>query len=235
MDKTEPRGAASESSEAPPLSPESTTTSAETAEEASARAQEQKRSRDLGALCLGGYRAADQYRAERFEVSAPTSAAYEAASTFDARQGNLYLFGPCGSGKSHLAIVAARRSFARPGVDWPNRVRSLTPMALSRGLRACPDAAREEEYLRDLIRREALVLEDLGVGKDTDFSVATLYELINGRYQNNPTGLVVTSNLALGELAEKLGDDRVASRLAQMCRVVSLRGVPDRRIPAKRS
>jgi DNA replication protein DnaC len=51
-------------------------------------------------------------------------------------------------------------------------------------------------------------------------------------YMNMKGGLLVSSNLSLGELAERVGDDRLSSRLAQMCRgnVFSLAGEKDWRV-----
>lgn len=192
------------------------------------------KSRELGAFCLGGHRAADEYRADLFVPSPATDTAFAAVKSFDSAKDNLFLCGPTGSGKSHLAAIAARRSFARPGIDWSNRVRTITPMELSRLLRSCDGATAEDSVLRGLIGREVLVLEDLGVSKDTEFLVSAIYEVINGRYQNSAGGLIVTSNLKLGELAAKLGDDRVSSRLAQMCKIFNFSGVRDYRLPEKK-
>lgn len=183
---------------------------------------------------MGGFRAADEYKAEMFNPSPATSAAFAAAQAFDATKHNLYLCGPTGSGKSHLATVAARRSFARAGADWANRVRTVTPMGISRMLRACDNASLEDRVLCELADREVLVIEDLGVEKDTEFLLSAVYEVVNGRYQRYAGGLIVTSNLSLGELANKFGDDRVSSRLAQMCAVFNLTGEKDHRIPVKK-
>jgi DNA replication protein DnaC len=191
------------------------------------------KARELGAFCLGGHRAADEYRAERFIPSSINAAAFEATKSFDCVKENLFFCGSTGTGKSHLAAIAARRSFLRPGIDWSNRVRTLTPMELSRQLRSCDGAGAEDAVIRSMVSREVLVLEDLGVSKDTEFLVSAIYEVINGRYQNSSGGLIVTSNLTLGELAQKMGDDRVSSRLAQMCKIFNLRGEKDHRIFGK--
>lgn len=217
-----------------PQSQENTITLDEEADALEAKAKA-KWAREIGAKCLGGFRAADDYRAARFIPSKVTTPAFDAATSFDAATENLYLFGPTGSGKSHLAVIAARRSFERPGSDWPNRVRTLTPMEISRAVRACDGAAQEDRALEDIINRKVLVLEDIGVAKDTEFLVSIIYEIINRRYQNNAGGLIVTSNLGLGELAAKLGDDRVSSRLVQMCRVFNLAAESDHRMPARKT
>ena len=195
------------------------------------RAKRDARSR--GVLSLGGFRAADDFRAERFTPNERTAAAFEAVQAFNRDTENLYLHGPTGTGKSHLAAVAARKSFTES--NWSEAVRTVTPMEISREMRSCADAAHETEIIRGHINRRVLVIEDIGVAKDTEFLQSVMYEIINGRYQDEVRGgLIVTSNLSLTDLARKLGDDRVPSRLAQMCRVFSLVGVPDHRVPARK-
>lgn len=226
-------------SELQPQSPASSTPSADDAQFWKDRAERenraaQERARERGAYCLGGFRAADDYRAEKFVSSPVTAAAFAAAQAFDSRKDNLYLCGPTGSGKSHLAAVAARRAFLRPGPDWAERVRTVTPMEISRELRACEGAAQEEREFQGWINQEVLVIDDLGVAKDTEFLLSALYEIVNGRYQYARAGLIVTSNLNLDELSAKLGDDRIASRLIQMCRVFNLAGAADYRVPPRK-
>lgn len=213
-------------SEVPPLFQENTTTL-----EDKVKAREllaMSIAREHGAKSLGGYRAADDYRAERFFPSVATAGAFAATQSFDSVKDNLYLCGPTGSGKSHLAAVAARRSFIRIGPEWMDRVRTYTPMQISRLMRSCSDAQIEQKEINNFIGIETLVLEDLGAQKDTEFIVSILYEIINGRYQNSLGGLIVTSNLTLGDLAQKMGDDRIPSRLSQMCAIFNL-AEPDHR------
>lgn len=60
-----------------------------------------------------------------------------------------------------------------------------------------------------------LVLDDLGVEKSTDWVYQVLYTIINYRYEHLlPT--IITSNLSLDELANKLDDDRIPSRISRM-------------------
>ena len=72
-----------------------------------------------------------------------------------------------------------------------------------------------------------MVLDDLGVEKTTDWSLQTLYAIIDHRYRNMKK-TIITSNLNLNELSDKLGD-RIASRIAGMCKTIEIKG-KDRRI-----
>lgn len=64
-----------------------------------------------------------------------------------------------------------------------------------------------------------LVLDDFGTSKPTDFVLQTLYLIINYRYDYLKK-TIFTSNLSLTETAEMLGDDRITSRIARMCKVI---------------
>jgi DNA replication protein DnaC len=72
-----------------------------------------------------------------------------------------------------------------------------------------------------------LVLDDLGVEKTTDWALQTLYVILNNRYTNYRQ-TIITSNLTLEEIGNKLGD-RIASRIAGMCSIIQMKG-KDKRI-----
>jgi len=81
--------------------------------------------------------------------------------------------------------------------------------------------------------REAkvLVLDDLGAEQVTDFVINRLFDIVNFRC-NHELPLVVSSNLSMQQIGQ-LYDDRIASRLWEMCEVVHLYG-EDIRIQQKR-
>lgn len=188
--------------------------------------------REAQAVALGGRRALTVYQAEGFVASTRTVGALHASRDFNPHTENLYLHGPTGTGKSWLAAVAARRHL--PKNRFPaGEVRTLTEMALSRLVRSCPDAAAEERLIQELGETPVLVLQDLGVAKVTEFLAALVFEVVDYRYMNRPGGLIVTSNLGLGDLGAKLGDDRVVDRLAQMTRgkLFNFAGESSRRVP----
>ncbi|TSC64535.1 MAG: DNA replication protein DnaC [Microgenomates group bacterium Gr01-1014_93] len=72
-----------------------------------------------------------------------------------------------------------------------------------------------------------VIIDDLGVEKNSEWVSETLYTIINERYENElPTILI--SNLSLQELSGKI-DDRIVSRIAEMCTIKKIEG-EDRRL-----
>ena len=78
----------------------------------------------------------------------------------------------------------------------------------------------EMELINHYINLSLLVLDDFGVEKATDWSFQILYMIINGRYEQMKK-TIFTSNKSLTELAVKLQDERLLSRIAQMCEVIN--------------
>jgi DNA replication protein DnaC len=75
----------------------------------------------------------------------------------------------------------------------------------------------------DLIKKysniDVLVLDDLGAEKMTEWAYSVLYVLINERYEKDKI-TIFTSNLSLNELSEKLGDDRIPSRIENQGKII---------------
>jgi len=82
----------------------------------------------------------------------------------------------------------------------------------------------EEELVEYYSTVPLLVLDDIGVEKITDWSFQLLYIIINRRYENLKK-TIFTSNFNLTELAEKLGDDRIPSRIQQMCEIAKSKDI----------
>jgi DNA replication protein DnaC len=165
-----------------------------------------------------------------------------------------YLYGSVGTGKTYaMAAMMLREAMAiRPIED---RYQSL-PDEIQR-VRYHP--AREDSYpvfvstprfllaIRSTFRRQdsddteesvisryakasgTLYLDDIGAEQATDWARQALYLLLDERYSEERR-TVISGNLSLEELAHRL-DDRIASRIAGMCKVVEIKGA-DRRIRA---
>ena len=137
----------------------------------------------------------------------------------------LFLFGKYGTGKTHLAVAIARELVLLDRKIFFTSV----PRLLFEIRRAFQDGATdtEEFYVKRYSSYEFLVLDDFGVEKTTEWARQTLDYIIYER-DNYLKPTIVTSNLSLDEIAEKI-DGRISSRLAGMARVIHFEG-PDCRI-----
>lgn len=171
---------------------------------------------------LGGAKPYREYIFERYRVTSQNKMAFDKAAHFDPATDNLYLWGPCGVGKTHLACAIARRCA---------NAALTTPAQLIRRLRM--KTPEEEQHTIDgFVRAAVLVLDDLGVGNDTPYARQVLQEILDARDFTHRAGLVVTSKYSLSGLTHRLSDDTIPSRLAGMCQVVEVRGVDHRRMRA---
>lgn len=172
---------------------------------------------------LGGEKPYREFLLERYEVAPGNQLAFERAQHFNPITESLYLWGSCGVGKTHLAWAAARRCYEKA-----LSVKILPAAQLTRQVRM-KEPAQEQAALDELVSAQVLVLDDLGSGPDTPFSRQLLQEILDRRNFSDAGGLLVTSKYSLDQLAAKLLDDSIPSRLGGMCQVVEVRGL-DRRL-----
>jgi DNA replication protein DnaC len=170
------------------------------------------------ARLMGGERPYQECTFERYVVSPENRVAFEIAQRFSALRDNLFLWGPCGVGKTHLALALARRSFERRF-----SVEILKSPQLVRRMRMKePDA--EQAVIDRLANVGVLVLDDLGMGTDSAYSRQVLQEILDARNCHDRGGLVITSKYSFSMLADRMQDDTIPSRLAGMCQSVAMTG-----------
>lgn len=79
----------------------------------------------------------------------------------------------------------------------------------------------EQDVIRGLQNADLLIIDDLGAEKTSDWSVSTIYNIIDGRYRQG-LPLIITTNLKInsdeinGELANRYGR-RTEDRILEMC------------------
>lgn len=142
-----------------------------------------------------------------------------------------YIFGPVGTGKSHLAYAVARMA-----VDGGMGVRVTDmPEIIARIKGTFGTRESEEDVLAGLSRCDLLVIDDLGKEAPTDWTLTQVFRVVNDRYEAMRP-VVVTSQYdlkALGGRLSRNGDVDTAlaivSRLSEMCDKREMRG-PDRRL-----
>lgn len=143
----------------------------------------------------------------------------------------LYIVGEVGTGKTYLASA-----IAKDVMDAGKSVRFMASIeALSHVRSVYGGRGTEDEQFKSLSGCTLLVLDDLGKEKITDWTLQTLFRIINDRY-NYERPVIVTTQFSSVELAERLssgGDEATAkaiiSRLFEMCDPLE-KGGKDRRL-----
>ena len=134
---------------------------------------------------------------------------------------NILIYGPSGTGKSHLAQALSHEA-CRQGFDVLF-VATHKMLAHLRGGRADDTFERR---LATYVRPDLLVLDDFGLKPLTAPAPSDLYDVINERYEVG--SIVVTSNRAPSEWPELFGDPLLASagldRLAHRAETLILTG-----------
>ena len=144
----------------------------------------------------------------------------------------LLLMGPCGVGKTHLA-VALLRALIEKGVvclfcDFRELLKSIqnsyNPVSQT----------TEMQVLAPVLETEVLLLDDLGASKLSDWVLDTVAHILNSRYNDKRVTLITTNypdaraTRTEDTLADRIGE-RMRSRLYEMCRVVRIEAEDFRR------
>ena len=162
-------------------------------------------------------------RFETFKITDKNKPAYEKCKkyceNFPYEDGHgLLIIGDYGTGKTHLA-VSILHSILEKDVS---SLFVLVPELLMKIRSSFDDKTDSNQLIRKIKKVSFLVFDDLGAEKTTDWVREQLFMIINSRYEDMlPT--VITSNLPLKELEDKIGP-RTVSRLIEMCEGVMLGG-----------
>ena len=152
--------------------------------------------------CLDTYKIAKQY-AEDFSPGITKGLIFQ---------------GRAGSGKTSLVAAIAHEIIEQKMIP----IRFIEAFDLLLNIRKAYSTKTCEEL--DLIEKfskcQLLVIDDLGTEKNTDWVQQIFYKIINDRYKLElPT--IITTNLTLEELEKRL-DERVTSRIVEMCKLVKM-------------
>lgn len=156
-------------------------------------------------------RSLDTYQAELPGQIEALSVARNFAATFDESAGTSLIFcGGVGSGKTHIAVGIAR--------ELIKRHRMALFMTVMSAVRSVKDTwnntgISETEAIQKLIEPDLLILDEVGVQFGSDTEKMILFEVINGRYENRRSTILI-SNLAFKELEKFLGE-RVIDRMRE--------------------
>ena len=148
------------------------------------------------------------------------------ADNFARHQDNLLLIGSTGTGKTHISTAIAQKVIAQ-GFDvlYDSTQNIISDYETDRFRSGYGSYEPKGEKYLDC---RLLIIDDLGTEFTNQFTVSTLYNLLNTR-QNKGLPTVISTNLSPEELAKKY-EDRIYSRIiGSGCRVLAFYG-KDRRI-----
>lgn len=118
----------------------------------------------------------------------------------------LLLLGNVGTGKTHLANAIATIAIHEHGMvamyTTASRICQAVKASFGKGERS------ERDVYRDYLRPDLLIIDEIGAGHSSDFERATLFEVINGRYEEM-LPIIVISNLKPADLPACLGERSV--------------------------
>jgi DNA replication protein DnaC len=140
----------------------------------------------------------------------------------------LLLIGPCGVGKTHLAVAVIRQLVKQKTVpclfyDFRDLLKeiqdSYNPISQTSEMR----------ILSPVYESEVLVLDELGAAKPTAWVQDTMTQIINNRYNQKKITIFTSNYLDVSTssadetLADRVGQ-RLRSRLYEMCKMIEIRG-----------
>jgi DNA replication protein DnaC len=170
----------------------------------------------------------------------PSGSLYKALQTarefcdeFPITSSGLLFIGPCGVGKTHLAVSIIRHLTLEKGVpcrfyDFRDLLRTIRRTYSNEG------GPSEFDITDPVLTTEVVLLDELGAIKATDWALDMLTHIIIRRY-NEKRPLIITSNFPdeKGKNNEETLSDRISyrlrSRLYEMCQTVRMEGGDFRR------
>jgi len=151
----------------------------------------------------------------------------------DIMEKSFFVYGPVGCGKTHLLCALLRETSYGTSSRFLTSEELLSTIKDSYGKPFMPRWMQEEEDTRNdnivttLCDVDVLAIDDLGLERMTDWSMSMMRLIINSRY-NDMRRTYISSNMNLDTMAECF-DQRIASRIYQMCEVIHMSAKEDKR------
>jgi len=145
----------------------------------------------------------------------------------------LLLSGPPGTGKTMFACIALNELMFHTG--RPGKFISLSRNFLQK-LRASFDQesvihGQGFQIQEELSNVPFLVIDDLGVQKNTEWVVEILYNLVDARYSEQRLTFITTNQSA--DQMRDLADGRIYSRFAEMCQLITIKADDYRQLASR--
>lgn len=135
----------------------------------------------------------------------------------------LLIYGPVGTGKSFYAAAIANHLLEHGYTAAMTNFTEIVNAIMDRSVDS-------QQYIRHLMRKDLLILDDLGVERGTEFVLEQITAFIDARYKSGKP-LIVTTNISLEKIKkpEDLTYRRMYDRLLEICHPVKVDGKSRRR------
>ncbi len=129
----------------------------------------------------------------------------------------LLLWGEVGTGKSFFAACIANAL-----IEECVSVKMTNFAAILHDLFSCDD---KNEYIDRLNESSLLIIDDLGIERNTEYALEQVYNIIDARYKSNKP-VIITTNLSLTELKHPVdtAHKRIYDRVLEMCVPIRFNG-----------
>jgi len=135
----------------------------------------------------------------------------------------LLFWGPPGTGKTYAAACIANALMELPGWFSPIVIMATFGTILRQLLAQSPQ--EKDTYFRKLLECDLLILDDLGMERQTEYAREQVFNIIDGRCLTRKP-MVVTTNLTIQQLRnpKTLEEQRIYDRVLGSCVPVCFQG-----------
>ena len=139
----------------------------------------------------------------------------------------ILLYGAVGTGKSYYAACIVNRV-----IDNEYSAHMTNFSRIINTMQNVYDG--KQKYLDDFNSFKLLVLDDLGIERETSFMNEQVYNIIDNRYRSN-LPMIITTNLAYSDIVncEDIDKRRIYDRILEVCHPVEVKGESRRLIAVK--
>lgn len=153
---------------------------------------------------------------------------YNYSKDFRKNSDSILMVGKTGLGKTHLSLAIAQEvikgGFNALYASAPDLFRKLQDEYFGKGESGV-------DTMKTLLEADLVIIDDLGAEIDNQFSMTSLYNVVNTRINSNKP-VIISTNLSLKEIEQRYSE-RIASRLATTYKCLKFVGKDIRLIKLK--